>query len=153
MKQDQPKLAYDNVLLDVSKGNFVSQSDQFVPGSRDNVSWNLPFIDASRETLDNLDETQPVRVRKSVILENTKEDNSNEDDPEKASADHADNVSDSLSEQEATEKEPMLNKEDDMVINEEDDIFDDNVTSRLPRSPSEHIDLLFRMSLSGENDS
>ncbi|XP_069120868.1 uncharacterized protein [Argopecten irradians] len=139
----------DKVLLDISQGHFVSQSDQFVPGTRDDVSWNLPFIDASRETLDNIDETQPVIVRRTILLSENEANSLNLGHPD-ASVDLDDKVSQSHSDQEtdASEREPILKNNDE----DEDDIFDDNIEPRLPRSPSEHIDLLFRMSLSGEKD-
>ncbi|XP_069120870.1 uncharacterized protein [Argopecten irradians] len=128
LKNDQPRLSYDNVLLNVSQGNFVSQNELFTPGSRDNVSWNLPYIDASRDFLDKLDEPQPVKGDATV------------DDSD-------DKVSRTESHSGSQEKEPMLNNNEI----DEDEVFDGNAESRLPRSPSEHIDLLFRMSLNGEN--
>ncbi|XP_033730489.1 uncharacterized protein LOC117319881 [Pecten maximus] len=146
-KPARTSMKQDNVLLNISQGNFVSQSDQFVPGTRDDVSWNLPFIDASRETLDNMDDTQPVVVRRTILLSENEANNLNIGHPN-ASVDLDDKVSHTHSEEEtdALVSEPILNTDED------DDIFDDNVESRLPRSPSEHIDLLFRMSLSGEKD-
>ncbi|OWF52245.1 hypothetical protein KP79_PYT03680 [Mizuhopecten yessoensis] len=135
----------DKVLLDISQGNFVSQSDQFVPVTRDDVSWNLPFIDASRETLDNLDERQPVMTRRTIILSESEANNLNIGQPS-ASVDLDGKVSHTEQDTDALESDPLLRNDED-----DDDIFDDNIDCRLPRSPSEHIDQLFRMSLSGED--
>ena len=54
----------DDVMLHVSSGQFLSTPEP------DDDTWNLPFIDASRQSLDHLDETTPVVHKKDGVTNN-----------------------------------------------------------------------------------